>query len=145
MWFCTMKYADFRNPDSQSLEIRIFFTKLILFFSLLCWLWCSRLLFCSLRSHGILQNSQILGRSAYTLRNIRISIRLPLLCCPPCRITRIHQTHFSSHVGLVIIHSCLLLSSSFTRKKFYIFLFFVGHSFIVYFYCNVVNETYVSF
>ena len=95
----------------------------ILYFSLLCWLWCSRLLFCSLRSHGILQNSQILGRSAYTLRNIRISIRLPLLCCPPCRITRIHQTHFSSHVGLVIIHSCLLTLVFYPEKILHFSLF----------------------
>ena len=73
---------------------------LLFLYSVLCRLWCSRLLFCSMWSHGIRQNRQILVRSANSLWNLRVSINVPFLCCSLIWNTGLCETYISSHVWL---------------------------------------------
>ena len=68
-------------------QLTLIYFYLLFLYSVLCRLWCSRLLFCSMWSHGLRQNRQILVRSANSLWNLRVPVNVPFLCCSLIRNT----------------------------------------------------------
>ena len=68
-------------------QLTLIYFYLLFLYSVLCRLWCSRLLFCSMWSHGLRQNRQILVWSANSLWNLRVPVNVPFLCCSLIRNT----------------------------------------------------------